>query len=249
MRSSSDAAQWDSPMGTIPPQWRPLAEAMQAFLDGDDDAAFAVHTDVSEPETVAVRLFFRDESAFRPVEREALARCQGRVLDLGATAGAAALALQRRGLRVTALDPLPVAVTAMRSLGVRDARVGDAFTFRDDDGYDTVLLLMNGSMIAGTLGGLSRLLSHLGGLLRTRGRILMDSTDPRDGGAAVLPDGRYVGELHYQLEFAGRRGPPFPQLFVDPETLASVSDDVGFETEIVFRERDGAFLSQLTRRP
>lgn len=248
MPSSSDARQ-DSLESTIPRPWSPLAEAMQAFLEGDDSASLVVHTDVSEPEIVPVRLFFRDESAFRPVERQAIARCQGRVLDLGAAAGAAALALQRRGFTVTALDPLPIAVTAMRRLGVTDARVGDAFAFRDAEGYDTVLMLMNGSMVAGTLGGLSRLLTHLGSLVRARGRILMDSTDPRDGGVVWLPDGRYVGELHYQLEFGGRRGPPFPQLFVDPDTLWSVADEVGLATEIVFRDASGAFLSELTRRP
>ncbi len=248
MSSISDARP-DSPQSAIPPSWFPLAEAIEAFLDGDGSAAFVVHTDVSEPEIVPVRLFFRDESAFRPVERESLARCQGRVLDLGAAAGAAALALQRRGLRVTALDPLPIAVTAMRRLGVTDARVGDAFAFVDDEDYDTVLLLMNGSMVAGTLGGLSRLLTHLAGVVGKGGRVLMDSTDPRDGGAIWGPDGRYVGEVHYQLEYGGRRGPPFPQLFVDPETLSTVADDVGFATEIVFRDADGAFLSELTRRP
>ena len=124
---------------------------------------------------------FRPPTDFSPIDREALGRCSGRVLDVGAAAGAVTLPLQERGLEVTALDPVPDAVRIMRNRGVLNARLGDVMTFRSDELFDTVLLLMNGSMIAGTLAGLERMLLHLETLLSPGGQVLMDSTDLRDG--------------------------------------------------------------------
>ncbi len=73
--------------------------------------------------------------------------------------GAHALVLQERGHQVTALDPIPEAVRIMQERGVDDAREGTLFELPSGEIYDTVILLMNGSMIAETLSGLDRLLA------------------------------------------------------------------------------------------
>jgi SAM-dependent methyltransferase len=239
----------EGPGVATPEPWMPLAEALAAYRDGDHDACVIMHTDAGPPGKLPMALFFRPASSMDAIDLAALDLCEGRVLEVGAAAGAMTLALEARGREVTAIDPLPVAVQVMRQRGVTDPRRGDGFTFRDGRFYDTVLLIMNGSMIAGTLSGLRRLLMHLAGLLSEGGSILMDSTDLSEGRSGKKVDGRYVGELHYQLEFAGRKGPPFPQLFVDPDTLTAVAGSVGLEHDVVSRGGEGRFLSRLTRRP
>ncbi len=234
------------PAGQAP--WEPLARALTAYGNGAAAASVVAHNDLGPPTTLPVDLFFRDLSEPTGIESAALHACVGRVLEVGSTAGAVALALQEQGLVVTALDPLPEAVAAMERRGVRDPRLGDIFGFQDPAPFDTVLLLMNGSMVAGTLSGLTRLLERLDGLLNPGGRILMDSTDLREDGRTETEDGRYVGELHYQLEFEGERGPPFPQLFVDPDTLDALAGRVGFVTEVLARGPEGAYLARLERR-
>jgi hypothetical protein len=123
--------------------------------------------------------------------------------------------------------------------------------------FDTILLLMNGSTLAGTLRALPNFLATLQGLLAPGGQVLMDSTDLRPsetsldrgrsyGKAIASSDDGYPGELQYQLEFGGKRGAPFPQLFLDPETLIRVGAASGWEVEVVW-EADGEFLSKLTR--
>ena len=113
--------------------------------------------------------------------------------------------------------------------------------------YDTLVLLMHGSMIAGSLYGLDRLLERAALLATPGGVLLIDSTDLRDGGS-VEPqdDGRYLGELHYQLSAGGVESEIFPQLFVDAETLADHGRQAGWQTEIVWRGRGGRYLAQLT---
>jgi SAM-dependent methyltransferase len=199
-----------------------------------------VHSDQGEPEVLPAAHFFRAPHELPEVERVALDRSRGRVLDVGAGAGAHALPLQERGLEVTALDPLPDAVRVMKERGVRRALEGDLHDpppgLAEEGGFDTILLLMNGVGIAGTLRGIGRLLDSAGALLGAGGHILIDSTD--------LGEPR---EVQYQLEYRGERGEPYPWLFVGPDRLAARARRHGWRSELLFETPEGAYLAGLTR--
>jgi SAM-dependent methyltransferase len=235
-----------------PESWGPLAEAFQAYAAGDQEARVVVHTDVGDPETLPMSIFFRSEEDFRGPDREALTRARGRVLDAGAGVGSVTLALQSRGLFVTALEVIPEAVEIMRNRGVANPVVGRLEELPPARSFDTILLLMNGTALAGSLAGLGPFLQVLEGLLAPRGQILMDSTDLTSGWDSgddppKEAEGDYPGNLQYQLEFRGRKGSPFPQLFVDPTTLAEIAASVGWRTRVVWRSDQGEYLARLVR--
>jgi len=109
--------------------------------------------------------------------------------------------------------------------------------------------------MAETLPGLGEFLGGARRLLRPDGQILADSTDVRVrmdpelglSGTLQRPDGRYMGELHFQLEFQGRKGPPFGQLYVDAGTLKRYADAAGWGCEIILPPDDhGHYLVRLT---
>ena len=226
----------------------PLERALRAHMDGSLDGSLSVVTDDGGEQELPVSLFFREGRDLLPTDRVVLALCRGRVLDVGAGAGALALPLQVAGHEVTALEVLPGAAAVLRARGVRDAQLGDLWAFRPDRPYDTVLALMNGTAAAGTLAGLVPLLVALSAPLATGGKVLLDSTDLGDKDSpSQRPDGRYVGELQYQLEYEGERGPPFPQLFVDPARLADAAAVAGLVADIVWRGEEGEFLMRLVR--
>ena len=232
---------------------------MAAFHDRGEDVAVRVRNDFGPPEEIRVSVFFRGEEAFEAWEAVALGRCGPRVLDVGAGVGAHALVLQERGHEVTALDPIPEAVRIMRERGVEDAREGTLFELPSGEVYDTVILLMNGSMIAETLSGLDRLLVAAAKVLEPQGALILDSTDLRDvgpvdadgdePGSAGQPedDDHYFGELHYQLSVGDHVGDVFPQLFVDPETLDTRARLAGWHTEVIWSGPGGRFLARLQR--
>jgi SAM-dependent methyltransferase len=236
-------------------RWDPHARALLAYESGDEEATLTVIDDLGDEDRLPVSWFFRSGAGMPPLERLALALCRGRVLDLGAGAGSHALALQKRRLAVTAVEILPEIVELLLRRGVVDAREG---SLRDPPSgrWDTLLLLMNGWGLAETLSGLEQFLSAAQGLLAPGGRIIADSTDMRpfatgiggtDRSEAIREDGRYVGEIQFQLEFDGRRGDPFSYLYVDPDTLARVAGGSGWTVEIAGRGPNGAFLSVLRR--
>jgi SAM-dependent methyltransferase len=227
---------------------------MLAYHRGQHDAVLVVYDDF-ERDDAPIAYFFRDPGQFAPYERLALESCRGSVLDVGAGSGVHALVLQNRGFRVTAIEALPGLVEIMRDRGVHDARHA---TWRDLDAppFDTMLVMMNGLGLAETLAGLPLFLREARRLVRPDGQILADSTDvrirmdPASRDSIWRPDGRYVGDLHFQLEFEGRKGDPFPQLYVDPETLAQYCRDEAWSCELIQPpDEHGHYLARLTQLP
>ena len=228
---------------------------MLAFHRGRQDATIVVYDDFERDEA-PIAYFFRQPDEFPEDEQLALQLCRGRVLDVGAGSGCHSLALQARGLDVTAIEVLPGLVTILRERGVVNCQTA---TWQDlqAEPFDTVLLMMNGLGLAETLDGLRRFLKEIRRLVAPGGQVLADSTDVRvymipeaaRRGTPVHPDGRYFGELHFQLEFDGIKGPPFQQLYVDPDTLIRYAKAEQWDCEIVRRpDQYGHYLARLTRQ-
>ncbi len=256
----------EPPEGSPADPWGPLGLALRDYLNGDAAAQVTVETEGEGIEVMSARHFLRDRGDFPPAEEHALALARGWVLDLGAGAGDHALALQARGLTVTALDVSPLAVEIMRKRGVRDARRGDFHGFAGLSGsagagdaggrYDTVLLMMNGIGLVGDLGGLDAFLERASRLLAPHGQILFDSTDlrltrdlaERRALEARVREGRYLGEVRFRMSYRGRPGAWFSWLFVDPDALAGHAGPRGWRVQTLFEEEGGIFLARLTRR-
>jgi SAM-dependent methyltransferase len=223
------------------------------FWGGDREAHLTVYADDGGAEEMPVAVFFRTEEELRPADRAALALVRGRVLDGGAGVGALALILQERGFKVMALEVIPEGIEIMKARAVEEARAGRLEDLAGETphvhAFDTILLLMNGTALAGTLRGFPRFLAVLEGLLASGGQVLIDSTDLLKSGSwdPTEGDDTYPGGLQYQIEFNGMRGAPFPQLFLDPDTLARVAGEVGWEVEIVWDGEGGEYLARLTR--
>src|SRR5450759_5349228 len=109
-------------------------ETGRADLRVERDDGYRAREDIS--------WYFTAPREFPSHEKAALKFARGRVLDLGCGAGRHALYLQRRGVRVTAVDASPRIVELARARGVKDARVANAcgaLPFRDGE-FDTVVL-------------------------------------------------------------------------------------------------------------
>ncbi|MDY7093094.1 MAG: methyltransferase domain-containing protein [Acidobacteriota bacterium] len=239
--------------------WEPLGRMMLDYLEGDSTAAATVVRRDGRREPFEGSDLFRSDG-FPMAEELALELARGRVLDAGAGAGAHALELQRRGHQVVALDVSPSAVEVMRRRGVEDPRAGsllDLHPKRQQERFDTLLLLMNGAGLGSTLEGLEQLLRHCHGLLRPGGSILLDGADlrrtehpleQRSLGRRVL-DGRYFGEVHMHLEYRGLVGAPFQWLFIDHRTLRFQARRAGWVSQVLFEDDEGAYLARLTPQP
>lgn len=227
---------------------------MLAFEEGDDSAELIIRREDGLETPLPAGSFFRTEDEFGPLEAEAIRRCEGRVLDVGAGAGQHTLALQRRQLAVTAVDISPQAVEVMTSRGVKDARCADIFKYADGPVH-TLLILGNGIGMVEDLQGIDRLLAHLRGLVVPAGRVLLDSLDVRvttdpvhqEYHEATRSAGRYVGEIRIQIEFAKWKSPYFGWVHVDPGALEERARKAGWQCDVVGGLEDGTYLAELRR--
>lgn len=212
----------------------PIGQAVWDYLNGIEVEPILVKTDIAEDEHLSPSYFFRTFEEMPVQEQEALKRCSGKILDVGAGAGAHSLWLQNQGHDVDSLDISPLSCDTMRKRGIKNVLLKDVNTLKDQK-YDTILLLMNGAGVAQTLSGLETLLLHLKTLLNPGGKILADSSDllylftDENGDMWIdIASDTYYGEMEYQLNYKTIKGKPFPWLFVDPDTFSDYAKLCGF---------------------
>ncbi len=215
------------------------------FINGGAEILW-LHNSYDEPEEMPVDIFFREEEDMSDLEYKALEMCYGKVLDIGAGAGSHALELQHRNLSVTALDISPAAIGIMKQRGVKEVAEQDLFSYQGS-GFDTVLLLMNGIGVTGTLEGLKAFLLRAKNLIHPDGQLIFDSSD-----IAYLyqkipkPLNKYYGEVAYQYEYKGQKDSWFNWLYIDEHTLANLATACGWHCEIVLDDGQDQYLAQLT---
>jgi SAM-dependent methyltransferase len=240
-------------MPTTPPDL--LGQALLDYQHGQHSAALTVQCSAADDEPLPAAYFFRTLLAMPELERQALDECRGRVLDLGAGAGCHTLELQSRGFTdVLALDQSAGAVQVMQARSVQQLTQRSVFAPRaaEELPYDTILMLMNGLGLAGTLEGLDKFLAHARTLLAPDGQILATSSDisylyeDEDGALVIDLNGPYYGEVDYTFQYKGQTGEPFPWLFIDAALLEDAARQAGYEVDFIDNDESGQYLVRLT---
>ncbi len=202
--------------------------------------------------------YFTTWREFPSYERAALKLARGRVLDVGCGAGRHSLYLQRRGLRVTAIDSSARAVELAQARGVRDARVAGVcrrLPFRDGE-FDTAILFGNNLGICGTPQGFRRMLRELHRVTSARGRILgttrlPSTTEPvhRRYWLRNTKLGRAVGQVRLRLVFCGKRGAWFDLLLLSPTEVLRLAALEGWElTQVSTEDLEQGYSVVLDKR-
>ncbi|WP_129715112.1 bifunctional 2-polyprenyl-6-hydroxyphenol methylase/3-demethylubiquinol 3-O-methyltransferase UbiG [Pedobacter sp. SYP-B3415] len=199
-----------------------------------------------EPEEMPVDVFFRKKNEMPQLELIAMRMCRGSILDIGAGAGSHALALQRDGKDVTAIDVSEGCVEVMKKRKVKKALQGDVFRYKGRK-FDTLLLLMNGIGLCGTVNGFNDFLRHIPALLAPGGQVIFDSSDIRYLYDDLdMPASAYYGEISYQYTYKGEKGSWFNWLYLDQDLLKKLANAAGWNCEILFDDGEDQFLVQLT---
>ena len=230
----------------------PMGSAIADYHATGKAARLRVFSPMFDEDEIPVATLFRTFDEMPAIEQEALQTASGAILDVGAGAGCHSLALQAMEKRVTAIDISPLAVATMRERGVKDVREADFFTL--DGRFDTILMLMNGIGIVGSLQRLPAFFLQVDRLLAPGGQLLCDSSDicyifeDEDGFIDLTGIEGYYGELTYQMQYKSVKGEPFPWLFIDPETLRDQAAAHGFHCDIIARGPHYDYLARLTRK-
>lgn len=223
----------------------PFGNAVLDFLEGKHDPEIQVSSNLSDEETIPVPYLFRRWEEMPEKEKFALSLTKGKILDVGAGAGAHSLALQQQGKEVTALDQSEKCCQAMKAQGIKNVIQGNFLETPETTTFDTLLFMMNGFGIAGTLNGLDVFLQKCKALLKPGGRLIGESADiiymfedeEEEGAYLIDLNAEYYGEVQYEMHYKNSTSPPFPWLYVSMELLTEAAEKAGF-TLLDFFEGD-----------
>lgn len=240
-------------INTLTEREDPMGAAIRDYFRQGKSAQLKVLSSLFDDDEMPVAHLFRSYHEMPPLEQRALNEARGKVLDVGAGAGCHALALQERGLDVTAVDISPLSCETMKERGVANVECVNIFNQRFQERFDTLLLLMNGTGIAGKLSRLPQLLSRLKQLMTPGAQILIDSSDLRyiyedeNGVLDVDLDGAYYGEVDYQMTYRNIIGKSFDWLYADSVVLAECCRQCGLKCEILAQGNHYDYLARIVQ--
>lgn len=224
----------------------PYGKALADYYRKPQQQTLTVYSDIADPDTLPVSYFFRPYSEMPVLEQKALALCKGRVLDVGAGAGVHADYLQSKGIDVSVLEQDEQAFNVLKLKGHKGFNhrfLGLEPTVL----FDTLLLLMNGVGIAGSVDNLPTFFAHCYDLLNEGGSVIVDSSDISYMYEKIENTTDYYGEVTYAFEYEGVKGDPFPWLFLDQRKMSQYASEAGFSVSIVAKGDHYDYLAVLTK--
>jgi len=230
----------------------PMGRAIAEYWKTGKANRLRVFSPMFDEDEMPMEVLFRNYNEMPSIERVALDSVNGRTLDVGAGSGCHSLILQQRGIDVTAIDISPLSVETMKERGVKKVMEQDFFSI-DGEQFNTILMLMNGIGIVGTMERLPDFFHQLDKILAPGGQLLCDSTDIRyvfeneDGNYDFPETDNYYGELSFRMQYRDTIGNPFPWLYIDPDSLKLVAAHHGYRVEILAPGNKYDYLARIMK--
>ena len=229
-----------------------FGQAMLDFQTNNSPENILTETSISDQDEILVDYLFRSYSQMPIIEQKALELCFGKILDVGCGAGSHSLYLQNeKNLEVFAIDISENAIKTCQLRGLKNAFVKNILDLENQK-FDTILLLMNGTGIFGTIDNTAIYLEKLKSLLNTNGQILIDSSDLKymydedDFDYLKNNSEKYYGEIEFNISYKNQKEEPFNWLYLDFEKLKSISSKIGFDCKLIIEGNNFDYLAQLT---
>lgn len=238
-------------MKTILTSGDPMGSAIYDYYMTGKAGKLVVRSSMFDDDEIPVESLFREYEEMPVIEQVALDAAYGRILDVGAGSGCHSVALKKMGKEPVAVDISELSVKVMKERGL-DAH---CVNFYDEDyveKFDTVLMLMNGTGIAGNIDNMPAFFARLRSLLNPDGCVLIDSSDlsylyeDEDGNLEIDLAADYYGQVDYQMAYKDLEGESFDWLYADFETLSYYAEESGFRCELVAEGEHYDYLAKLT---
>ena len=220
--------------------------AVESYFTTEDKTPILVHHEDFFDDEIPVEYLFRSYDEMPKLEQKALDLCQGSVLDIGCCAGSHSLVLKSRGHLVQPIDISKKCIETCKKRGLEEAKTLNFFDLKPQS-FDTLLLLMNGTGIAGTLNALPSFFEKLKSLMHENTQVLLDSSDLiflYDEEMAD-EDEAYYGEMIYKTSYKNQISDPFPWLYLDFNTLKKEAEKASLECSLIFEDEHYGYLARL----
>jgi 2-polyprenyl-3-methyl-5-hydroxy-6-metoxy-1,4-benzoquinol methylase len=229
-----------------------FGKAILDFQTNNSPEDLIIETSISEEDVMPISYLFRSFAEMPIIERRAMELVKGKVLDVGCGAGCHSIYLkQEKNLDVTSIDISENAIKTCQLRGLKKAYMKDLLEIENET-FDTIILLMNGTGIFGKYKNAIEYLTKLKTLLKPNGQILIDSSDliymfdeDQDKEKWIPNIRNYYGEIIFNLTYKKEKEKPFTWLYLDFNTLQNTAKISGLQCEIIIEGTNYDYLARL----
>ena len=210
-----------------------------AYLNGKESYEVVERDDGFVGLSGGAKAYFAGFKDWPKYQQQAIKFAKGRVLDVGTGAGRVALYLQRKNLKVTAIDNSPLAIKVCKKRGIKDARVLQvekigAFA---PNTFDSVVMYGNNFGLFGNPKKAKELLKKFHRITTPSAFIIAESNDPYKTDDPVhlsyhklnRKRGRMVGQLKIRIRFKNYMGDWFDYLLVSKDEMQNILKGTGWK--------------------
>ena len=219
--------------------------AITDYFESKKPSEIEVISEDFDDDFIPVEYLFRTYEDWPEIEKIAINRCEGKILEIGSLTGVHAEYLKEKGYDVTCCEMDPIASDFIEKKGYNIIK-NDIFLEKPIPIYDYVLIMMNGLGILEKIEMMEDKLNHLLNFLKPGGKIISDSSY-LDYLEEHKTD-RYFGEFEYQITYKGYISPKFNWLYIDYSKLKEKCKEFNLKCELLaYNEEDHHFLVEISR--
>lgn len=218
--------------------------AIKNYLEHGDQEPIKVFYEGFDEDIIEPAYLLREYSQWPYIEKLALERCFGEVLEIGSLHGVHAKHLKQKKLNIECCEIDPLAAKALSK--EFEVHEGDVFKLNFQKKYDCILILMNGLGLLESYKEAGTKIKQLLSLLNENGKIIADSSylEFLDNEKEDYP----YGEVPYHLEYKKLRSDKSKWLFLSLSDLRNLSEEHKFSFELLaYDEENHHYLVEITK--
>jgi len=203
-------------------------------------------------------MYFTGFEDWSELEKQAITKARGRVLDVGCGAGRHSLYLQEKGFDVTGIDNSPGAIRVCKLRGLKKALVrpvDEIDKFRAGS-FDTIIMLGNNFGLFGSRRGARSILKKMARITTPDARIIAATLDPYKTDSSDHLDyhrrnrrrGRMGGQIRFRVRFGRIVGDWFDYLFVSQAEMTEILEDTDWRIKELLDSEKANYAAVIEKR-
>lgn len=203
-------------------------------------------------------LYFTVYEQWSDLERRAIDRAKGRVLDIGCGAGRHSLYLQQKGFDATGIDNSPGAIEVCRARGLKKALVCPVERIDElsPRSFDTILMMGNNFGLFGGAKNAGIILEKMHRITAREAQIIAgthnpyQTDEPEHLGYHELnrKRGRLPGQSKIRVRFGKIIGEWFDYLFVSPEEMQEILKNTDWQIKEFLEPQNAAYFAVIEKK-
>lgn len=202
--------------------------------------------------------YFTEYKQWSALEKNAVDKAHGRILDIGCGAGRHSLYLQSRGFDVTGIDISPGAIKVCKLRGLQNAIVRpiDEIDKFKKNSFDTILMLGNNFGLFGSAENAKIILEKMFQITKPEAQIIAGTlnphkTDNKEHLAYLRFNkrrGRMPGQIKMRIRYGKTVGEWFDYLFVSPEEMTAVIKNTNWQINHFIAPEESHYFAVIEKK-